>query len=111
MALAHVAPLLLGGRVLAKNDFAASAIPAFASLTGHVPFFGAPSWTPAVFGGAPEEVLAAMPRYPLNLFAYLLSPERALALFIALHLTLAAIGAWGFVRRVGGVSRGAALFG
>lgn len=111
LAFAHVCPLLLTGRVLAKNDYGSSAIPAFASLQGHLPIAGAPSWTPAVFGGAPEEVLAAMPRYPLNALAYAMPPENSLPIFIALHLAIAGLAAWGFVRRVGGASRVAALFG
>lgn len=110
-AFAHVVPLLARGRVLVVNDFGSSAMPAFATLQGHVPIVGAPSWTDAVFGGAPEEVLAAMPRYPGNLLAYVLPPHLSLPLFIALHLSIAAIGAWWFARRIAGASPVTALVG
>lgn len=111
MGLAHVIPVLVSGRVWARNDYGSSVVPAFAMLTGQMPFVGAPSWAPHVFGGAPLEVLAAMPRYPLNLFAYLLDPSRALFLFVGIHLAIAAVAAWFFVRRVAGASRTAALVG
>lgn len=110
LGFAHVLPVLASGRVWARNDYGSSVVPAFATLTGHVPF-AAPSWAPHVFGGAPLEVLAAMPRYPLNLFAYFLEPPQAAAVFVGLHLAIAAVAAWFFVRRVGGASRSAALFG
>lgn len=111
MGFAHVIPVLASGRVWARNDYGASVIPAFAMLTGRTPFFGAPSWAPQVFGGAPLEVLAAMPRYPLNLFAYLLDPMHAAAVFVGLHLAIAAVNAWFFTRRVAGTTRSAALVG
>lgn len=111
MGFAHVIPVLVTGRVWARNDYGSSVIPAFAMLTGRLPFFGAPSWAPHVFGGAPLEVLAAMPRYPLNVFAYLLDPMHALAVFVGLHLAIAAVSAWFFTRRVAGATRSAALVG
>ena len=110
LGFAHVVPVLLSGRVWARNDYGSSVVPAFATLSGRTPF-AAPSWAPHVFGGAPLEVLAAMPRYPLNVFAYLLEPTRAAAVFVGLHLAIAAVTAWFFVRRVGGASRAASLFG
>ena len=111
MGFAHVLPVLVSGRVWARNDYGSSVVPAFATLTGRVPFVGAPSWAPHVFGGAPLEVLAAMPRYPLNVFAYLLEPPQALAVFVGLHLAIAGASAWFFIRRVAGASRSASLFG
>lgn len=110
LGLSHVLPVLVTGRVWARNDYGSSVVPAFATLTGRTPM-SAPSWAPHVFGGAPLEVLAAMPRYPLNVFAYFLEPERAAAVFVGLHLAIAAVAAWFFVRRVGGASRSASLFG
>lgn len=112
MGLAHaVPPLLSPDRVWARNDYGSSVVPAFAMLQGRVPIVGAPSWAPQVFGGAPLEVLAAMPRYPLNVFAYFFDPSTALPIFVAIHLALAAVAAWFFIRRVAGTSRSAALVG
>src|SRR5438552_2036043 len=94
--LSQVAPALLTGRTYARNDYLAEAIPAFATLTGHLPFVGAPSWNAAIFGGVPAEVLPTCARYPLNLGAYLLPAETAVPLFVAIHLALAAVAAFVF---------------
>src|SRR3954454_23951862 len=96
----HGLPALLTGSVYARNDYGAELVPALDTLRGHVPFFGAPGWNPAIFGGAPAEVLPTMARYPLTLLAYLLPAEHAVPLLVGLHLAIAAVTAWLFVRRV-----------
>ena len=100
MAFAHVAPALLNGRTFVRNDYGIQFLPAFATLHGHAPIAGAPSWNPTIFGGAPEELLPAMPRYPFAAMAYLVAPERAVPLFVGLHLAIAALTAFAFMRVV-----------
>lgn len=100
MALAHVAPALLNGRTFVRNDYGIQFLPAFATLHGRLPIAGAPSWNPTIFGGAPEELLPAMPRYPFAAMAYFVAPERAVPLFVGLHLAIAALAAFVFLRVV-----------
>ncbi len=100
MGVAHVAPAMLAGRTFVRNDYGIQFLPAFATLYGHAPIAGAPSWNPTIFGGAPEELLPAMPRYPFAAMAYLVAPERAVPLFVGLHLAIAALTAFAFMRVV-----------
>lgn len=93
-------PVAIGRQIWAVGDFAAYHHPLFVASAaqwrqGHLPL-----WNPYLFGGTP---LAAAQQagvfYPLNIVLWLVFPAwRAMGLSILIHLTLAGLSVWVFLR-------------
>ncbi|HXF68194.1 MAG TPA: hypothetical protein VNK89_00160, partial [Thermoflexus sp.] len=93
-------PVAIGRQIWAVGDFAAYHHPLFVVSAaqwrqGHLPL-----WNPYLFGGTP---LAAAQQagvfYPLNIVLWLVFPAwRAMGLSILIHLALAGLSVWVFLR-------------